>query len=532
MAYGLSYMPNFSNAGAGFKAAGDAIGKYFDQRGEQKGQANKLRSYLGARMPDRKEEFDQMGLRELEAADIAYKAEEVDQSRNLLNRIATAQHRFKQEQEASIFAAENPDLSGLKAEKLRLQEIMGQANDPNLPKEQAQLSAMQKTITDRFPVSQEHTNNVMRLEAIDRGLVQAPAQERASIAKNIEAYNLQMQSDPGFQKSMEDFRRNQLRLNEISGLMDQAKSGELANQIRDIDMQMVAEKRRGMEAAEAIRNQPLDLGPILSGAFAENPLASPAAIGQAVQLAGVLQNQRFAEEMQPARKQAAEAGARRATIDADIAEATQEEAEEIFKTNLTKLQNEVSIQQGVRKNEKLKHKALKKKFGKEVMDLIEQGDLSKALEGKTGPEADRILDAFKTKISLDNSETQALYAQLQKSSDEPGLSSSKRTAISSLANSAARRLATMEQNLLQSQSLTAYLPDSERKKQLIEFENNMKTQIEVLKKEKEKYQGLIDKDLGLGDSTNASQSLPPDGTIVEQGGKRYRVQGGQYILIN
>ena len=530
MAYGLSYMPNFSNAGAGFLKAGEAIGDIFKTRGEQKGQANKLRSYLSARMPDRKEEFDQMGLSDLEAADLSYKAEEVDQSRNLLSRIATAQHRFKQEQEASIFAAENPDFSDLEAQKLKLQEIMGQANDPNLPEEQARLSAMQKTITDRFPVSQEHTNNVMRLEAIDRGLVQAPAQERASIAKNIEAYNLQMQSDPGFQKSMEDFRKNQLRLNEISGLMDQAKSGELANQIRDIDMQMVAEKRRGMEAAEAIRNQPLNLGPILSGAFAENPLASPAAIGQAVQLAGVLQNQRFAEEMQPARKQAAEAEAKSAEARADYDAATLEDRVEQVATDLSTAVTDGERKDILKRREKLEFKTLKKKFGKEVMDLIEGGDLSKALEGKTGPEADRILDAFKTKISLDNSMTQALYAQLQKTTGgkTSGLDSGQLSAARSLASSAASRLETMERQLLQAQAITAHMPDGIAKNQLVQQEQQMKQQIELLKKEKEKYQGLIDKDLGLGGSVNA----PADGTIVEQGGKKYRVQGNQYIRIN
>ena len=83
----------------------------------------------------------------------------------------------------------------------------------------------------------------------------------------------------------------------------------------------------------------------------------------------------------------------------------------------------------------------------------------------------------------------------------------------------------MEQNLLQSQSLTAYLPDSERKKQLIEFENNMKTQIEVLKKEKEKYQGLIDDDLGLGAPTKSGSD---QSTKTEEwkrvGGKLQKVQ--------
>lgn len=503
MAYGLSYMPNFSNAGAGFLKAGEAIGNILKTRGEQKGQANKLRSYLSARMPDRKEEFDQMGLNELEAADIDYKAQEVDQSRNLLSRIATATERAQAEQDASILAAKNPDLSGLETEKLRLQEIWGQANDPNLATEQAQLSAMQKTITDRFPVSQEHTNNVMRLEAIDRGLVQAPDQERASIAKNIEAYNLQMQSDPAYQKSMEDFRKNQLRLNEISGLMDQAKSGELVNQIQDISMQIVAEKRRGMEAAEAIRNQPLDLGPILSGAFTENPLASPAAIGQAVQLAGLLQRQRHDERTQPFRERALAAGARSAEARADFDTATLEDRVAQVATDLSTAVTDGERKDILKRREKLEFKTLKKKFGKEVMDLIEQGDLSKALEGKTGPEADRILDAFKTKISLDNSMTQALYAQLQKTTGgkTSGLDSGQLSAARSLASSAASRLETMERQLLQAQAITAHMPDGIAKNELVKDEQQMKQQIELLKKEKEKYQGLIDKDLGLGGST-------------------------------
>ena len=504
MAYGLSYMPNFSNAGVGFLKAGEAIGDIFKTRGEQKGQANKLRSYLSARMPDRKEEFDQMGLNELEAADIDYKAQEVDQSRNLLSRIATATERAQAEKDASILAAENPDFSGLKTEKLRLQEIYGQANDPNLATEQAQLLAMNKGITDKYPVSQEHTNNVMRLEAIDRGLVQAPDQERASIAKNIEAYNLQMQSDPAYEKSMEDFRKNQLRLDEISGLMDQAKSGELVNQIQDISMQMVAEKRRGMEAAEAIRNQPLNLGPILSGAFTENPLASPAAIGQAVQLAGVLQNQRFAQEMQPARLQAAEAGARSAEARADFDTDTLENRVAQVATDLSTAVTDGERKDILKRREKLEFKTLKKKFGKEVMDLIKEGDLSKALEGKTGPEADRILDAFKTKISLDNSMTQALYAQLQKTTGgkTSGLDSGQLGAARSLASSAASRLETMERQLLQAQEVTAFMSDDNpAKSRRAKQEQQMKQQIELLKKEKEKYQGLIDKDLGLGGST-------------------------------
>ena len=585
MAYGLSYVPNIgSGLAAGISSLGKSIGGALEAHGEQKGQANKNRSWLGSLMPERKEEFDQMSGAELEGEVLAYKAQEVDQSRNLVKEVLNAGNTAQEKVDAQISALQNPDFSKHEGEILRLQEAIGQigqkpsnatdlegaqrrAFNNNLQKkypdlnlsdasamaqgpsiDQQAISGAQEQLGDlgikqaRYDrqVSQGNRNPDLlraqrrtRLDSLEQRDVVDNANKLTedSIIKNMEAVQ---KYGPGFQKDMEDFRANELRINEISEL-NNTSAKMLQGRVNMITAQMNAEAEEGRKAAKALAEQPLDLNSVISGAFENNPLASPAAMRDAVQLTGVLQAQAHQRNMQPIQQSTAELNERKLASEVKVLEATEPQRQEMFSFKFDQAKNDLERSKILLDIERENYDALAKEFSPEILERIKGGDLVGALKGLDGPMQDRVLDAFRTKISLDNSVTQALYAQLQKSSDEPGLSSSKRTAISSLANSAARRLATMEQNLLQSQSLTAYLPDSERKKQLIEFENNMKTQIEVLKKEKEKYQGLIDKDLGLGGSTNASQSLPPDGTTFTQENEKgdvitYKVENGEAVI--
>ena len=575
MAYGLSYVPNIgSGLAAGISSLGKSIGGALKAHGEQKGQANKHRSWLSSLMPERKEEFAQMGGAELEGEVLAYKAQEVDQSRNLVREVLNAGNTAQEERNAQISALQNPDFSKHKGEILRLQEAIGQigqkpsnatdlegaqrraannnlqkkypdlnlsdasamAQGPNI--DQQAISGAQEQLGDlgikqaRYDrlVSQGNRNPDLlraqrrtRLDSLEQRDVIDNANKLTedSIIKNMEAVQ---KYGPGFQKDMEDFRANELRLNEISQL-NNTSAKILQGRVNMIKAQMNAEAEEGRMAAKALAEQPLDLNSVISGAFENNPLASPAAMREAVQLTGMLQTQAHQRNMQDVQKRTADLNVRKLASEVKVLEATEPERQEMFSFKFSQAKNDSERSKILLDIEKENYDALAKEFSPEILERIKGGDLVGALKGLDGPMQDRVLDAFRTKISLDNSVTQALYAQLQKSSDEPGLSSSKRTAISSLANSAARRLATMEQNLLQSQSLTAYLPDSERKKQLIEFENNMKTQIEVLKKEKEKYQGLIDDDLGLGAPTKSGSD---QSTKTEEwkrvGGKLQKVQ--------
>ena len=585
MAYGLSYVPNIgSGLAAGISSLGKSIGGALQARGEQKGQANKNRSWLGSLMPERKEEFDQMSGAELEAEVLAYKAQEVDQSRNLVSEILNAGNTAQKERDDQINAYNNPDFSKHKNEILRLQEAIGQigqrpSNATDL--EGAQLRAANNNLEKKYPdlnlsevsamaqgpsidqqaisgaqeqlgdlgikqarydrlVSQGNRNPDLlraqrrtRLDSLEQRDVIDNANKLTedSIIKNMEAVQ---KYGPSFRKDMEDFRANELRLNEISEL-NNTSAKMLQGRVNMITAQMNAEAKEGRMAAKALAEQPLDIGPIIGRAIENNPLASPAAMREAVQLTGMLQAQAHQRNMQDAQKRTADLNVRKLASEVKVLEATEAERQEMFSFKFSQAKTDSERSKILLDIERENYDALANEFSPEILERIKSGDLVGALKGLDGPMQDRVLDAFRTKISLDNSVTQALYAQLQKMSDRnpSGLDSGQLGAARSLASSAASRLETMERQLLQAQEVTAFMSDDNPvKSSRVKQEQQIKQQIELLKKEKEKYQGLIDKDLGLGDSANASQSLPPDGTIVEQGGKRYRVQGNQYTPIN
>ena len=307
---------------------------------------------------------------------------------------------------------------------------------------------------------------------------------------------------PGFHKDMEDFRANELRLNEISEL-NKTSAKMLQGQVKFIEAQMAAEAEEGKMAAKALAEQPLDIGPIIGRAIENNPLASPAAMREAVQLTGMLQAQAHQRNMQPIQQGIAESTKEKLESEVRVLKATEAQRQEMFSFKFDQAKTELERSKILLDIERENYDALAKEFSPEILERIKGGDLVGALKGLDGPMQDRVLDAFRTKISLDNSVTQALYAELQKMSDRnpSGLDSGQLNAARSLASSAASRLETMERQLLQAQAITAHIPDGIAKNELVKQEQQMKQQIELLKKEKEKYQGLIDKDLGLGGST-------------------------------
>lgn len=588
MAYGLSYVPNIgSGLAAGISSLGKSIGGALKAHGEQKGQANKNRSWLSSLMPERKEEFDQMGGAELEAEVLAYKAKEVDQSRNLVREILNAGSKAEENRNAQISALQNPDFSKQKGEILRLEEAIGQigqrannsgdlegaqrrafnnnlqkkypdlnlsdasamAQGPNI--DQQAISGAQEQLGDlgikqaRYDrlVSQGNRNPDLlraqrrtRLDSLEQRDVIDNANKLTedSIIKNMEAVQ---KYGPSFQKDMEDFRANELRLNEISQL-NNTSAKILQGRVNMITAQMNAEAEEGRMAAKALAEQPLDLNSVISGAFENNPLASPAAMREAVQLTGMLQSQAHQRNMQDVQKRTADLNARKLASEVKVLEATEPERQEMFSFKFDQAKTDSERSKILLDIERENYDALAKEFSPEILERIKGGDLVGALKGLDGPMQDRVLDAFRTKISLDNSVTQALYAQLQKMSDRnpSGLDSRQLTAARSLASSAASRLETVERQLLQAQEVTAFISDDNPvKSSRVEQEQDMKQKIELLKKEKEKYQGLIDKDLGLGGSTNASQSLPPEGTTFTQEKKNgdvitYKVENGEAVI--
>ena len=553
MAYGLSYVPNIgSGLAAGISSLGKSIGGALDAHGEQKGQANKNRSWLSSLMPERKEEFDQMSGAELDGEVLAYKAQEVDQSRNLLREVFNAQNTAQEERDAQISAYNNPDFSKHEGEILRLQEAIGQigqkpsnatdlegaqrrAFNNNLQKkypdlnlsevsamaqgpsiDQQAISGAQEQLGDleikqaRYDrlVSQGNRNPDLlraqrrtRLDSLEQRDVidNANKSTEDSIIKNMEAVQ---KYGPGFHKDMEDFRANELRLNEISQL-NNTSAKMLQGRVNMITAQMNAEAEEGRMAAKALAEQPLDIGPIIGRAIENNPLASPAAMREAVQLTGMLQAQAHQRNMQPIQQSTAELNERKLASEVKVLEATEPQRQEMFSFKFDQAKTELERSKILLDIERENYDALAKEFSPEILERIKGGDLVGALKGLDGPMQDRVLDAFRTKISLDNSVTQALYAELQKMSDRnpSGLDSGQLNAARSLASSAASRLETMERQLLQAQAITAHIPDGIAKNELVKQEQQMKQQIELLKKEKEKYQGLIDKDLGLGGST-------------------------------
>ena len=553
MAYGLSYVPNIgSGLAAGISSLGKSIGGALDAHGEQKGQANKNRSWLSSLMPERKEEFDQMSGAELDGEVLAYKAQEVDQSRNLLREVFNAQNTAQEERDAQISAYNNPDFSKHEGEILRLQEAIGQigqkpsnatdlegaqrrAFNNNLQKkypdlnlsevsamaqgpsiDQQAISGAQEQLGDleikqaRYDrlVSQGNRNPDLlraqrrtRLDSLEQRDVidNANKSTEDSIIKNMEAVQ---KYGPGFHKDMEDFRANELRLNEISEL-NKTSAKMLQGQVKFIEAQMAAEAEEGKMAAKALAEQPLDIGPIIGRAIENNPLASPAAMREAVQLTGMLQTQAHQRNMQPIQQGIAESTKEKLESEVRVLKATEAQRQEMFSLKFDQAKNDSERSKILLDIERENYDALAEEFSPEILERIKGGDLVGALKGLDGPMQDRVLDAFRTKISLDNSVTQALYAELQKMSDRnpSGLDSGQLNAARSLASSAASRLETMERQLLQAQAITAHIPDGIAKNELVKQEQQMKQQIELLKKEKEKYQGLIDKDLGLGGST-------------------------------
>ena len=147
MAYGLSYMPDFSRAYSGITDAGKAIGKGLEQRGENKKKSNKLGGTLEAYAPTDEEQVelygetvDNMGFSQREAAMAKYVAMREQQGRKLFEDFDAAgkdQHQLRSD-DAAIGAASQPtsfDSSiteakmGVKQSDLKLDQAMKERDD-------------------------------------------------------------------------------------------------------------------------------------------------------------------------------------------------------------------------------------------------------------------------------------------------------------------------------------------------------------------------------------------------------------------
>lgn len=147
MAYGLSYMPDFSRAYSGITDAGKAIGKGLEQRGENKKKSNKLGGTLEAYAPTDEEQVelygetvDNMGFSQREAAMAKYVAMREQQGRKLFEDFEAAGKAQAQlfSDDAAMGAATQPtsfDSSitdakmGIKQSDLKLDQAMKERDD-------------------------------------------------------------------------------------------------------------------------------------------------------------------------------------------------------------------------------------------------------------------------------------------------------------------------------------------------------------------------------------------------------------------
>lgn len=532
MAYGLSYMPNFSGVGSGFKQAGEAIGKYFEEKGDRIGKSQKYRSWIKAQMPKDKDEalafqdrfmggkeVDDLGLNELEAVEVALAAAKVQDSQNLVGDIVkglTDAEESRANQAASLADPNNNEsYRNLSLDQTALRERLSRAagDNPHDPQDVA---------LHKAGLQRERAELKALTDAYGAGNDGAAAYHPTGLG---DFYDGQAQA-PRVEMAERENRKNLLRIKEIDAALS-ADVGSIKSDLHLIGIHKDEIRRRLGEQSAEVAKAPLNLAGILSQATSNNPYASPSAVMNGLNMVGVLQQQRFNNETYDARVSQVNSGARAADAAADSAEtkATYDENTLSARTRQAELAA-TKLAQDIQAGE-AELSDLSSAFTKEQVAAMGNGDLS-IIAGMSPGQQGQALKVIHAHVSVQNLQLQQQLAAMRSlASTEGGLKSHHVTMLRSLVEDASGRMEGLERQI----ETAGYqiLANPKLKSQLQPDIDKWKKQIEQYQKDVDKYRGLLDEDIERVKKSKFSGLQ--EGQEIIQNGVRFRVTNGKPVPV-
>jgi len=489
MAFGLSYMPNMGNTGAGWEKLGETIGQAFQQHGEAKGMAGKYRSLIKAQMgkDEQAQQFsddflgsdgtyvvdpDHLGLGELQEVMDAMAARRTDDGRNMIQSVVS---KVKEAQETRNLRLNqlgdpqnDPRFKLLGDEITRYRERINAPNDPNLKREAEQLRGEINSYRARSKGDQEGwQSDSLRLD-IPPGTIadsNAAAQEERS------------------------FREKEMRLRDIDSALNQTPeelrrlSEELG--INTVSQQEISENYRNQR--EALANQPLNIPEIVMSSMGDHPWASSQSVHQALGLAGLMQKQQHMERARPDSEK---------LLGLQVAAA--ESARKFNEDTAPDRAKAIKAGAGsaVQKHKDLVNQAKvdSKGLDQDLLDKILDGDFS-ALSGLSSSEESRYLRAAQSYTNIKNRQIQDAFLKLKQNA-KPGISGTILTNSRILAENASKAMDDLRKDIRQAKAVKSSNP--EMAKNLGYDIPQMEKDLKKYEKEMEKYRGILDQALSEG----------------------------------
>jgi hypothetical protein len=504
MAFGLSYMPNMGNTGAGWEKLGETIGQAFQQHGEAKGMAGKYRSLIKAQMgkDEQAQQFsddflgsdgtyvvdpDHLGLGELQEAMDAMAARRTDDGRNMIQSVVSKVKEAQETRNLRLNQLGDPqndqDFKRLGDENTRYRERINAPNDPNLKREAEQLRG-------------EINSRSQKAHRINPGMHIPPG--------TIADSNAAAQEERSFREKEMRLGGIEAALNQTPGDLRLVKEKLQQNTWRQ---QTISENYRNQR--EALANQPLNIPEIVMSSMGDHPWASSQSIQQALNLSGIMQQQQEMEATRPARRELQQAqvtsakhgaisAGSRARTDVGTEKAAIESAKTAAaysKASLDKLMDELE--------------SAKESFTTaELATIAEDGP--KALAGMNKSKRSEAMKVIQLQVNVENKEVQKALMKLKQNA-KPGISGTILTNSRILAENASKAMDDLRKDIRMAKAVKSSNP--EMAKNLGYDIPQMEKDLKKWEKDLEKYKGILDQALGHGE------------TVIQDGVKYKNVNG-------